>query len=389
MPAGDSFFITTPIFYVNDVPAHRARLHRGRRRRARALAPPARRRRLAADRHRRARPEDPAHGHEPRRHAASSGPTSSSTEAWKPLLETIDIANDDFIRTTDARHETGRAALPAEALRRRLHLPGRVRGLLLRRLRGVQAAERPRRRHRCRSRASWSARSTAARSSCCKESNYFFRMSDFEQPLLDLYESQPDFVQPESVRNEIVQFVKQGLARPLDLAASRSTGASRCRGTRSTSSTSGSTRCSTTSRPSATASTTTSSTRRWPAVQLVGKDIARFHAVIWPAMLMAAGLPVPEARLRPRLAARRRREDVEVEADRHRAAADHRHLRLRRVPLLLHARHHVRPGRQLQLGRHLGALPGRARQRLRQPRLARHRHDHPLLRRRRARRAAS
>ncbi|MBC7763869.1 MAG: class I tRNA ligase family protein, partial [Candidatus Saccharibacteria bacterium] len=33
--------------------------------------------------------------------------------------------------------------------------------------------------------------------------------------------------------------------------------------------------------------------RRWPAVQLVGKDIARFHAVIWPAMLMAAGLPVP------------------------------------------------------------------------------------------------
>jgi methionyl-tRNA synthetase len=33
--------------------------------------------------------------------------------------------------------------------------------------------------------------------------------------------------------------------------------------------------------------------RRWPAVQLVGKDIARFHAVIWPAMLMAAGVEVP------------------------------------------------------------------------------------------------
>jgi methionyl-tRNA synthetase len=129
-----------------------------------------------------------------------------------------------------------------------------------------------------------------------REKNYFFRMSDFEQQLLDLYESQPDFVQPESVRNEILQFVKQGLD---DLSISRSTfdwgvkvpwdhshvvyvwfdallnyvsavGYGE---------------------PDAEAQATFR--RRWPAYHLVGKDIARFHAVIWPAMLMAAGLPVP------------------------------------------------------------------------------------------------
>jgi methionyl-tRNA synthetase len=124
------------------------------------------------------------------------------------------------------------------------------------------------------------------------EKNYFFRMSDFEQRLLDLYEARPDFIQPESARNEVVQFVKQGLA---DLSISRSTfdwgiklpwddshvvyvwfdallnyitatgyGQDEA-----------------------------NFARRWPATHIVGKDILRFHAVIWPAMLMAAGIDVP------------------------------------------------------------------------------------------------
>ncbi len=184
------------------------------------------------------------------------------------------------------------------------------------------------------------------------ERNYFFRMSDFEQRLLDLYESNPQFIQPESVRNEIVSFVKQGLR---DLSISRSSfdwgiqipwdhdhvlyvwfdallnyvtalgyGSDDDEAFR----------------------------RLWPSVHIVGKDIARFHAVIWPAMLMAAGLPCRSASS-ARLAARRRREDVQVEADRHRAVGDHRHLRLGRVPLLLPPRDHLRAGRQLQLGGHL------------------------------------
>ena len=125
-----------------------------------------------------------------------------------------------------------------------------------------------------------------------KETNYFFRMSDFEQPLRELYRSNPDFIQPESARNEVIQFVKQGLR---DLSISRSSFDWGIKlpwddshvlyvwfdallnyitaigyGTDDE-----------------------NFRRRWPATQVVGKDIARFHAVIWPAMLMAAGLEVP------------------------------------------------------------------------------------------------
>jgi methionyl-tRNA synthetase len=124
------------------------------------------------------------------------------------------------------------------------------------------------------------------------EKNYFFRMSAFQQQLLDLYKTQPDFVQPESARNEVVAFVSQGLN---DLSISRSSfdwgipipwdeshvlyvwvdallNYATAIGY---------------------GEDTAEFERRWPAQHIVGKDILRFHAVIWPAMLMAAGLPVP------------------------------------------------------------------------------------------------
>ena len=93
---------------------------------------------------------------------------------------------------------------------------------------------------------------------------------------------------------------------------------------------------------------------------------------------------MPARRLRARLAARRRREDVEVQAHRHRADRDHRRLRLRRLPLLLPPRDRVRAGRLLLVGGPVGALPGRARERLRQPRLAHDGDDRALLRGHRA-----
>ena len=120
------------------------------------------------------------------------------------------------------------------------------------------------------------------------EENYFFKLSAFQDKLLALYESDPNFVQPESRRNEVMSFVKQGLQ---DLSISRTTlkwgiplpvegrhvfyvwfdaligylSAVR-------------------------------STGRWPAdLHLVGKEIVRFHAVFWPAFLMAADLPLPKS----------------------------------------------------------------------------------------------
>ena len=124
------------------------------------------------------------------------------------------------------------------------------------------------------------------------EENWFFKLSEFQQPLLDFYESHPDFIRPETRRNEIVTFVEGGLK---DLSISRSTfdwgvplpfdeghvayvwadallayftGIGYADPEREGEFES-----------------------RWPMqYHFVGKDITRFHCVIWPAMLLAAGL---------------------------------------------------------------------------------------------------
>lgn len=120
------------------------------------------------------------------------------------------------------------------------------------------------------------------------EENYFFKLSAFQNRLLELYERQPDFIRPETRRNEVISFVRQGLQ---DLSITRTTikwgipapvegghvfyvwfDAL-------------------TAYMSAVAGED-----RWPAdLHLIGKEIVRFHAVYWPAFLMAAGLPLPKA----------------------------------------------------------------------------------------------
>jgi methionyl-tRNA synthetase len=126
-----------------------------------------------------------------------------------------------------------------------------------------------------------------------EEENWFFRLSDFQQPLLDHFEAHPGFLTPETRRNEMLNVIRGGLE---DISVSRAfstwgipvpgdpgqviyvwidalpaylTGAGYPDGE--------------------------DFPRFWPAdVHVIGKDITRFHAVIWPAMLMAAGVDVPE-----------------------------------------------------------------------------------------------
>ncbi|MDR1016924.1 MAG: methionine--tRNA ligase [Coriobacteriales bacterium] len=131
-----------------------------------------------------------------------------------------------------------------------------------------------------------------------EEENLFFKLSEFEQPLLDFYAAHSDFIQPETRRNEVLSFVKGGLK---DLSVSRTSfdwgvPIPFAEGHVSyvwfdalinylTAVGYGD--------PDSQAAAEFA--RRWPAqVHFVGKDIIRFHCVIWPAMLMAAGLPVPE-----------------------------------------------------------------------------------------------
>ena len=126
------------------------------------------------------------------------------------------------------------------------------------------------------------------------EESWFFRLSKYQQPLLDHYAANPDFILPESRRNEVVRFVEGGLK---DLSISRTsfdwgvpvpgsdnhvmyvwldaltnyiTGLGY-------------------------PDDTELWRRYWPAnVHLIGKDVVRFHAVYWPAFLMSAGIALPK-----------------------------------------------------------------------------------------------
>jgi methionyl-tRNA synthetase len=132
------------------------------------------------------------------------------------------------------------------------------------------------------------------------EDSYFFRLSDYGDALLELYESRPDFVQPESRKNEVTSFVRGGLQ---DLSVSR---------LRS----SVSWGVPVPDDPDHTMyvwfdaltnyitaigfgneerERAVGFEKFWPALHLVGKDILRFHAIYWPAFLMAAGLEQPRA----------------------------------------------------------------------------------------------
>ncbi|MGB3866675.1 MAG: methionine--tRNA ligase, partial [Xanthobacteraceae bacterium] len=127
-----------------------------------------------------------------------------------------------------------------------------------------------------------------------EENSYFFRLSAYQDRLLALYDSQPDFIGPDTRRNEVVSFVKSGLK---DLSISRTTFEWGVKV------------------PDDPAHVmyvwvdaltnyltgvgypdeSDPAWRFWPAdLHVIGKDIIRFHAVYWPAFLMSAGIPLPK-----------------------------------------------------------------------------------------------
>ena len=353
-PSDKAFYVTTPIYYVNDAP------HIGHAYTTVAgdvldpLAPPARRGRLVPHRHRRARPEGPAQP--PRRNGVDAAGVGRPARrgrveagARRPSTSPTTTSSAPPSRGTPSGSRSS-----AGALRRAATIyEGDVRGPVLR------AAARS-----SSSRASCStARATYAGSSSAPIHGRPVETAVGEELLLPAVELRRrgcssstrrtrTSSQPAS-RAQRGRLVRQaGAAGPLDLAVDVRLGHPGPVGRRRTSSTSGSTRCSTTPPRSGYGTDAgASSRRRWPAdVHLVGKDILRFHAVIWPAMLMAAGLPLPrkvfahgwllvggEKMSKSKLTGIAPSEIIDA-------------LRLRRVPLLLPARDPVRPGRLVLLG---------------------------------------
>lgn len=289
------FYLTTPIYYVNDAP------HIGH-----AYTT------VAADvltRWHRQRQHDvwfltgtDEHGEKVMRTAHANGVTPQQwadklvKESWLPVLDTIDARNDDFIRTTEQRHERA-----VQKFISQLHDQGDIYQGSYEGPYCVGCEE-----YKLPSELLDGTGEFDGQKLCplhgrpvemLAEQNWFFNLSQYGEKLLALYEEHPEFVQPASARNEVIGFVKQGLQ---DLSISRSTfdwgvpvpwdpthvmyvwfdallNYITALGWGSDD-------------PTA----QERFDKFWPAsVHLVGKDILRFHAVIWPAMLMAAGLPLP------------------------------------------------------------------------------------------------
>ena len=373
-----AFYVTTPIYYVNAEP------HLGH-----AYST------IAADvlaRHHRQRGEDvffltgtDEHGEPVALAAEREGVTPQelvdrNAPRFRELVEKFDASNDFFIRTTDPEHMA-----KVQEVVQRVYDNGHVyEGL-------YEGWYCP----RC---ADFKTESEIGPDNTCpiheipldweSQQNWFFRLSAFQEDLERLYEERPGFVEPSFRRNEALSFIKGGLqdvslSRPklswgvplpwddeqviyvwFDALLNYYTALSYAREGEDL------------------------TERFWPAtLHVIGKDILKFHTVYWPAFLIAAGIELPGARLRPRLPADGREEDVEVARQRARPVRGDRPLRRRRAALLLLPRGLLRPGRQRLDGRLRVALRDRARQRLGQPRQPDAGDDRALPRRRRPRRA--
>jgi len=277
-----SYYLTTPIYYVNDKP------HIGHAYTTLACDVLARFKRLdgydvlfltGTDEHGQKVQEAAAKADMPPQDF-----TDKVSQNFRDLLGVMNFSNDQFIRTTEERHHQSVQALWA-ILKERGHI-------YLDNYAGWYSV-----RDECfftETELVDGKAPTGAPVRWVEEPSYFFDLSQWQQPLLDHYAAHPDFIAPESRRKEVVSFVERGLK---DLSVSRTTfnwGI-----------------------PVPdddghvmyvwmdaltnyiTAVNWHESSphyeKFWPAdLHMVGKDILRFHAVYWPAFLMAAGLPLPK-----------------------------------------------------------------------------------------------
>jgi len=127
------------------------------------------------------------------------------------------------------------------------------------------------------------------------EESYFFRLSKWEKPLLEYYEKNPDFIAPASRKNEVISFVKSGLK---DLSVSRKSFSWGIQVPNNKDHIIYVWLDALTNYISALNYPNTNDPlfkKFWPAsIHLIGKDILRFHAVYWPAFLLAANIPLPK-----------------------------------------------------------------------------------------------
>ncbi len=287
MDKAAKFYITTPIYYVN------ARPHIGHAYTTLVCDAIARRKRmLGVDTFLLTGTDE--HGQKIERSATAAGMTPQQfadevSAAFRALFDKMNIKYDDFIRTTEPRHQQGVQEL-VKRLQKKGHIyKGKYTGqyCVFDEL-YVDAAGPGAPCPEC-------GRPTETVS----EDNYFFKLSAFADKLLKLYEEQPDFIRPETRRNEVIAFVKGGLR---DLSISRSTFKwgipvpgdpkhviyvwldALCN------------YCTAIGFGAEDKAAQEKFNRYWPPdVHMIGKEIIRFHCVYWPAFLLAAEIALPKS----------------------------------------------------------------------------------------------
>ncbi len=278
------FYITTPIYYVN------ARPHIGHAYTTIACDTIARRQRMMGFETWFLTGTD-EHGQKIQRAAEAAGKppqqlTDEVSAEFRALWDRMGITYDDYIRTTSDRHKRG-----MQELWRRIRDNGYI-------YKGSYTGQ-----YCVFDELYVDSAGPGEPCPVCgrptetvKEDNYFFKLSAFAEPLIQLYTSQPDFIRPETRRNEVIAFVRSGLR---DQSISRSTFSwgipvpddpkhviyvwLDALANYVTALGYGS-------------SDASKYEKFWPAdVHMIGKEIVRFHCVYWPAFLMAARLPLPKS----------------------------------------------------------------------------------------------
>lgn len=283
-----SYYVTTPIYYVNDVP------HIGHAYTTLACDVLARFKRLDGYNVMFLTGTD-EHGQKVEKSAAAAGVdpqtfTDRVSSRFQDLIKTMDYTNDQFIRTTEPRHHKAVQALWSRLQEKGFIYEDSYAGWYSVRDEAFYAEK-----ELTEGEDGEKLAPTGAPVEWVEEPSYFFRLSAFEDKLIELYDNEPEFVAPKSRRNEVRSFVAGGLE---DLSISRTTFSWGV------------------PVPGAEGhimyvwidaltnyltavgypdETTADYERFWPAdVHMIGKDILRFHAVYWPAFLMAADLPLPK-----------------------------------------------------------------------------------------------
>ena len=284
MSSEQTFYVTTPIYYVNDRP------HIGH-----AYTT------IAADviaRYKRNRgyatfflTGTDEHGQKIAEAAAARNMTpkqlaDSVVVHFREMCSRINASNDHFVRTTDDYHEHAVAVMFQRLLDNGDIYLGDYEGY-------YHTAD-----ERFITETEWDEIKDGPEAkyvTTVKEQNYFFRLSKYEKPLLDYLEKNPGFVQPDYRRNEVIGYLKKGMK---DLSISRTTfdwGVPVPNDPKHVIYVWIDALTNYLSAIGFASEDESNFNKFWPAdFHLIGKDILVFHAIYWPAMLMSAGLPLPK-----------------------------------------------------------------------------------------------